>query len=106
MNLAELNQSELTVLASNLNENVHRGLPREVLVAIIRGEEVELPPRRVDSFRAHIYTYVERYWSQFEPLIACPLKTRHPRACFRCSDVQVGECTLQNPSIFENTNKE
>lgn len=106
MNLDDFNTSELTVLASNLNANVHRGLPREVLVAIIQGEDVELPPRRVDSYRHHIFTYVDKYWDQVEPLISCPLKSRHPRSCFRCSDIQVGECTTQNPIIFETNSKE
>ena len=49
---------------------------------------------------------VDRYWSQVESLLGCPLKTREPRACFGCTDIQVAECTILNKKLIENVMKE
>jgi hypothetical protein len=96
MNLDELNTTELAQLASNLNENAHRGLPREVLAQIVMGEELDLPSRQVDAYRDAIFQFCDSNWKQLEPLLSCPMKTREPRACYTCTDIQVAECTLQN----------
>lgn len=94
--LDELNASELGLMAWYMNPGAHRGLPREVLYAIIRGEEVELPERHIDIWRATIFKYCDSHWDQVSPLISCPMKSRKPHACFSCPDVQVAECTLDN----------
>lgn len=105
--LDDLNASELLLLAQEHEPNAHRGLPREVLIRIALGEEIELPPRHVDKVRLKIMEFVDANFKQVEPLVqACPAKTRDLRACFQCTDVQVVECALMNPIIFEsNSNR-
>lgn len=94
--LDELNMSELVEMASAQNVNVHRGLPRDVLVAIIQGSEFDLPERRIDIWRKTIFAFVDTHWKQVSPLLSCPMKARKLHACFQCPDIQVAECTLVN----------
>jgi hypothetical protein len=102
-----LNQSELVELARIMNPNVHRGVPREVLIELLEeAVDLPLPPREVDRAREEIFMAVDRFWSQVESLITCPLKTRNPRACFSCTDVQVAECTLLNQKLIESAKEE
>ena len=100
MMLDELNLSELAQLAQSMDPRAHRDLPREVLVAIANGEEYDLPDRSVDDYRDRVYLFVDQNWEQLSPLISCPLKTRAPRSCFTCVDLQVAECVTQNRSTF------
>lgn len=92
----DMNISELTWLAQEQNPNAHRGLDREMLLAIAQGEEVDLPPRTVDKVRLRIMEFVNEHWQQVKPLISCPARSRDPRACFACTDVQAVECALTN----------
>jgi len=107
MSWNELNDSELVLLATMVNPRVHRGIPRKVLIALLDDEEVyDLPPREVDDARDDIFQMVDRYWSQVESLISCPMKTRQPRACYGCLDIQVAECSLLNQKLIETAKKE
>jgi len=101
--LDELNMTELVTVASYTNPRVHHGLSRLVLESIVRGEDVALPERNIDIWRATIFTFVDQHWVQCAPLLSCPLKTRDPKSCFQCPDVQVAECTLQNHKTFLET---
>lgn len=94
--LEGLNMSELTEMAAANNMNAHRGLPRDVLVALVKGTHIDLPTRHIDIWRKTIFAFVDNHWKQCSPLLSCPMKTRSPTACFRCPDIQVAECTLQN----------
>lgn len=94
--LDELNASELALMAWYMNPGAHRGLPRDVLCTIIRGEEVSLPERNIDIWRGTIFKFCDSHWDQVAPLISCPMKSRQRHACFSCPDVQVAECTLDN----------
>jgi hypothetical protein len=101
--LDSMNASELLLLAQENNPNAHRGLSREVIYDLILGAEITLPERHVDKVRLQIMSFVDENFKQVEPLVqACPAKTRDPRACFQCTDVQVVECALNNPIIFES----
>ena len=107
MDLDELNITELLQLAQEENPNAHRGVSRDILVRIINGEEISLPPRKVDKTRLQIMEYINTYWAQVKPLVqGCPARTQDPRACFQCSDVQVVECALTNPQIFNRKSSE
>ncbi len=101
--LDEMNTSELLLLAQENNPNAHRGLPREVLYELITSdEETDLPDRHVDKVRLQIMSFVDENFKQVEPLVqGGPAKTRDLRACFQCTDIQVVECALTNPIIFE-----
>lgn len=101
--LDELNMSELTEMAQAQNVNAHRGLPRDVLISIIQGDEVELPLRRIDIWRRTIFAFVDSHWKQCSPLLNCPLQTRQPHACFNCPDIQVADCMLMNHQTLVNT---
>jgi hypothetical protein len=96
----ELNKTELVAIAAQLNHEAHRGLPREALIAIIEGKNIELPSRVVNKKRLKIMNYINANWVAVEPLISCPATSRDPYACFRCSDFQVTSCTLDNHSKF------
>lgn len=94
--LYEMNQSELAYLASSLNENAHRDIPKDILIDILEGVDHQLPPRRVDDYRNALFAYVDAHWLQCLPLLSCPIKSRQPRSCFGCPDIQVAECVLKN----------
>lgn len=95
-NFDDMNISELVVMASFQDFNVHRGIPREVLVSIIMGDSYELPPRHIDIWRYSIFAFVDAHWEQCSPLLPCPMKERVRHACFKCPDAQVAECVLSN----------
>jgi len=103
--LDELNLSELVALAWAENPNAHRSLGREALVAIIVGDNQELPARRIDTWRRTIFAFVDAHWRQVAPLLSCPMKSRQPHACFQCPDVQVAECVLVNHQTLINSIK-
>lgn len=92
----DINITELAWIAQEHNPNAHRGLDRELLLAIAQGAEVDLPPRTVDVVRLRIMKFVNDHWDQVKPLLACPAKTQDPRACFLCTDAQAVECALTN----------
>lgn len=102
MELDDLNLTELLDLARQENQNAHRGLGRDVLTALAVGEHIDLPPRRIDTYRDDIFLWVDAHWKQVAPLISCPLKTRSPRACHTCTDVQVAECVTKNSATHIN----
>jgi hypothetical protein len=103
----DLNDSELVHLARMVNPRVHRGIARSDLIALVE-EEVgyELPKRGVDQAREDLFEMVNQFWSQVESLLSCPMKTRNPRACFSCTDIQVAECSLLNKKLIESIQKE
>lgn len=94
--LDELNVSELVAMAWAMNPGAHRALPRETLYSIIQGEDIILPERHIDIWRATIFTFCDEHWMQVKPFLSCPMKSRKPHACFNCPDIQVAECTLVN----------
>lgn len=108
MDLDALNDTELAQLAQNLDENANRDTPRDLLKAIINGDDIGLPPNPVDVYRNRIALFVidDRNWKQLESLIACPLETRDPRSCYVCTDVQVAECVILNRNTIPTENEE
>jgi len=100
--LDELNESELLLFAQEHDPNAHRGLSAELLVRISLGEPSNLPDRHIDKIRLEIMKFVDDNFTQVEPLVqGCPAKTRDLRACFQCTDIQVVECALSNPIVFQ-----
>lgn len=99
----QLNLTELVVCAREQNPNAHRGLPRDVLLRIAQGEDIDLPIPAVDLLRTSIMGFILEHWKQVKPLLSCPARTKDPRACFVCTDVQVIECNAMNPGIEETT---
>lgn len=100
MALDDLNLSELVLLAQETNDKAHRGLGREVLTKLALGEDVAIQERQIDKTRLTIMEFVDAHWDQVRPLLSCPAKTRDPRACFQCTDIQVLECATSNDIIF------
>lgn len=103
-----MNKSELVFHAQVQNTEVHRGMSREQLIAIIFGEEVELPQRRINKLRLKTMGYILKNWTQVRPVLSCPAKSMKPTACFSCTDIQAAECAMKNPAIqqFEPTEEE
>lgn len=99
--LNECNHTELVQLARWHAPQAHRLLPREKLIELILNPPNEdLPTRGINQDRHAIYEFVDRHWDQIRPLVSCPMKTRHPRACYQCPDIQVAKCILQNRKHF------
>lgn len=99
MDLEDFNDSEIVMLAQEVDESAHRGVPREVLLQIIEqgsSEGVGLRPRRVNKLRLRIMDFILDNWKQVEPLLSCPARTKDRRACFQCTDIQTIECTVLN----------
>ena len=95
-----LNRSELAAIAAEFDPEAHRGLPFERLVEIIEGFADALPERFVNKKRLAIMQHINDNWDSVSPLIACPAKSRNPRACFGCTDLQVACCVLENVKLF------
>jgi len=102
--LDSLNVSELVLMAQETNPSAHRGLPRETLIRLALGEDVDLPQRRVDKTRLLVMQWIDANFKQVSPIVGgCPARTRDLRACFQCTDVQATECALTNSFILKNT---
>lgn len=99
---AELNTSELLAMAGEFNPRVHRGLPRELLIQIIEGADVELPERVINKKRLRIMGYINEHWAAVSYQISCPARSQDPYACFGCSDLQAASCVLANSKKFLN----
>lgn len=101
-----MNLSELVQVAQGIDERVHRGLGREVLVEVIlAGQAPELPERAVDKVRLRIMGFILDNWDQVKPLVQCPARTGNPRACFQCTDVQAILCFDENKKVIEEAAK-
>jgi hypothetical protein len=107
MDLDELNDTELVLVAQDVAAEAHRGYARTDLIEMIEaGEDIELRPRNVNKVRLQIMEYITDRWTQVEPLLSCPASTKDPRACFQCTDIQVVECATTNPEIFKREKEE
>lgn len=96
----QLNLTELVLIASQVDREAHRFLPREVLEVMTLGEEIELPQRVLNKKRLQIMNYINAKWAAVSPIVNCPAKSRDPEACFTCSNFQVACCTLENRKLF------
>lgn len=92
-----LNQSELAAIAKELDPSASRQLSRDLLIGIIEGTVALLPERTIDKKRLKIMLYVNTNWDQVMYQVSCPAKSRDPRACFQCCDVQAADCITLNP---------
>ncbi len=102
----ECNDSELMMLAQDVDGEVHRGLGRARLIEIASGADSAEPKRQVNRVRYKIMEYVLGHWEQVRPVITCPAKSRDPKSCFMCSDVQVAECVMKNPDVMNYKKEE
>jgi hypothetical protein len=101
MNLDACNITELVTLAQTFEPEAHRGLGRTKLLQIIGEELVDLPEREINKNRKKITRYLDIYWEQVGSLVSCPAKSRDPRACFGCIDLQAANCITNNAGKFE-----
>jgi hypothetical protein len=101
LDLAEVNLSELVLIAKEVNADAHRGLGREALLAIIELGEVKLPQRLINKKRLAVMQYINDNWKAVSYQVSCPAKTQSPTACFGCSDLQAVTCVLDNYSKFK-----
>lgn len=106
--LGRYNASELVQMAYDLGQfDLHRGMPKEELVARILDPLPSTTYRPVDRNRIGIMRYVNDHYEQVRPLVAsCPASYRTPTACFSCSDVQVTHCWELNKSTLRTVNEE
>lgn len=92
-------------MASDMDPNCHRDLPESKLMAVIEGRDPGCPDRKINRVRLQIMDYILRNWEGVSPLLSCPARSKDPRSCFQCTDVQVAECALTNPQAVENEEK-
>lgn len=98
--LPALNATELAVEAARLDPAAHRDDGETVLGAVLNGERLPYE-RTIHKIRLRIMAYIIDKWEYVSPLLSCPARSKDPRACFACTDVQVAECVLTNP-VMEN----
>lgn len=96
MEYDRLNRSELATIAQELDAEAHRFLSRDILIRVIEGEQPPLPERTINKRRLQVMNYVNENWDQVMYQVSCPAKSRDPRACFNCCDVQAIECISLN----------
>lgn len=109
MDLEDLNDSELVMLAQEVDESAHRGIERKTLIQLIEqgtSEGTYLRPRRVNKLRLKIMEFILDNWKQVEPLLSCPARTREERACHQCTDVQAVECAVLNQKTLMKKEKD
>lgn len=106
--LSELNHTELLTLARELDADVCRSTPKDVLIDILEsapGEEPELEPNPANKRRLRIMEFVIDNQSRLGALLSCPAKSLDKYACFQCLDLQVAECWSTNEHIIASEEK-
>jgi len=107
-----INRTELYQLCRNSGIDVHPGTPRDLLILFLLGDEspdeYTVTGNPIDSWREGLINFISEYWQTIRPQIRCPamyLKTPNektgeydPRPCFKCTDMQVVTCIVQNPA--------
>lgn len=96
MDYESLNISELVTIALELEPEAHRGMPRDLLIQIIEGESPRVPERTLNKKRLKIMSFINEHWLQVAYQVSCPAKSRDPRACFSCCDMQAVMCSVTN----------
>ena len=93
--LKKLNATELQALCRGAGlETGSRNT--EVLAPAVLGER-EVPPNPMDKRRLQMMRYILKHWAAVESQLSCPARSGDPRACFGCTDIQVGICITQQP---------
>lgn len=91
------NLTELTLMAQDIDPEAYRGLGRDALLEIVNsGEAPGFKQRAINKVRLSIMVWINENWNQVSPLVTCPARSKDPRACFQCTDVQVVECKITN----------
>lgn len=87
-----------------LARRIHRGMDREQLLKLIRGELAveDLPDLSSVVYRYRIPEVVNAMWDRVRYSVSgCPLVDRTATACFTCPDVQSAACALHNTELLE-----
>lgn len=105
IDLEACNDTELYQLCRLAQIPVVPGLPRGTYINFLMGLE-ESPnwteaDHPIDSWRHGIINFVFEHWDRLEPQLTCPLRTKDPRACFGCIDIQAITCVTRVPQ-YEN----
>lgn len=106
MSLAQLhayNHTELYQLGRRAGLLVTPSMSREELIAEFT-RDTPMPlgiTNPMDSWRNGLAGFVMDYWSKLQNQVTCPLKSKDPKSCFGCLDMQVITCITNNPSNEE-----
>jgi hypothetical protein len=98
--LADLNDTELAAIVQDSEPEASRTMPRLELVKLLDNDHPTRPTRPINKLRLNIMGYIIDHWSQVEVLLSCPAKSKDPRACFSCTDIQVIECGITNKALL------
>lgn len=97
--LEMLNHTELYQMCRRAGIQVHpRASRTEMMDYLLANTEPPPTEHEIDSWRNGIMAFLMDHWEVVSPQITCPAKSKDPRACYQCTDVQVINCVVQNPS--------
>lgn len=105
MKYDDMNHSELVELVRPISHHFSRATPRKELINIVETGKYLPVSSNVNATRRRLYVMVDQLWDKVESLVACPLRTREPEACYACTDAQVAECYLFNEELIEESNE-
>lgn len=100
----DLNHTELETLALRHGSlDAHRGLERDVLIAMIEGREEDVPTDPVDVERNSMM-YVKEKWPEVHNQLKC---SEEHFACWDCPSARVVACVVEDcePKIIERVRR-
>jgi hypothetical protein len=100
MTFQQCNHTELYQLCLAAEISIHPKTSREMMILYLEGDEEppELPDdtHPIHKWRLGIMKFILAHWEKLSTQVTCPAKSKDPRACFGCADVQVITCIVTN----------
>lgn len=94
---ARCNRTELLQLAQGAGLHLHPLTPREKIIDIFLGiVEPPAPYLEMASWRHGLMKLILDNWDNVRSQLNCPAKSKDPRSCFGCTDMQVVTCLSEN----------
>jgi hypothetical protein len=101
--LQACNHTELYQLCRQKDLSVSPQQTRDQLIeAFLDGTDTDPKANTFDSWRHGLTGFVFDHWKVLEPQLICPIKSKDPRSCWTCLDMQVMACVEGN-SRYEQT---
>lgn len=99
--LQACNHTELYQLCRRRDITVSPTLSREDLIWCYLNDTSDPRPNVFDTWRHGLTGFVFDHWKTLEPQLTCPIRTKDPRSCWTCLDVQVTACIEGNAKYEE-----
>lgn len=96
-NLLACNHTELYQICRRRGIRVEPQLSREQLIDAYINDTIYGTTNNVfDSWRHGLTGFVFDHWRMLEPQLTCPIKSKDPKSCWGCLDLQVVACVEGN----------